>query len=223
MKGITAEEKIKAVNRHLENHESFRTIAYSIGVDPSTVREWCRNYESMGTEAFIKRNQKKYTLELKEAAVEYYLSGKGSQYEVCKLFHIPSTLPLRQWIKMYNSHGLKGSPGGGTKKTMTKGRKTTFDERLKIVADHLISGSTYMETAEKYGISYQQIYQWIQKYKTNGIDGLKDKRGRSRTSKEMTELERIKAENNILKAQLERKELEIRFLKKVEEIERRRS
>ena len=106
---------------------------------------------------------------------------------------------------------------------MTKGRKTTFDERLKIVADHLISGSTYMETAEKYGISYQQIYQWILKYKTNGIDGLKDKRGRSRTSEEMTELERIKAENDILKAQLERKELEIRFLKKVEEIERRRS
>ena len=52
---------------------------------------------------------------------------------------------------------------------------------------------------------------------------MKDKRGRSRTSEEMTELERIKAENNILKAQLERKELEIRFLKKVEEIERRRS
>ena len=52
---------------------------------------------------------------------------------------------------------------------------------------------------------------------------MKDKRGRSRTLEEMTELERIKAENDILKAQLERKELEIRFLKKVEEIERRRS
>jgi hypothetical protein len=37
---------------------------------------------------------------------------------------------------------------------------------------------------------------------------------------EMTELERLQAENRILKAQLERKELENIFLKKVDEIER---
>ena len=39
----------------------------------------------------------------------------------------------------------------------------------------------------------------------------------------MTEIEKLKAENRILKAQLERKELENIFLKKVDEIERRRS
>jgi hypothetical protein len=39
----------------------------------------------------------------------------------------------------------------------------------------------------------------------------------------MTEIERLQAENRILKARLERKELENIFLKKVEEIERRRS
>ena len=37
---------------------------------------------------------------------------------------------------------------------------------------------------------------------------------------EMTELERLQVENRILKAQLERKELENIFLKKVDEIER---
>jgi hypothetical protein len=39
----------------------------------------------------------------------------------------------------------------------------------------------------------------------------------------MTEVEKLRAENKLLKAQLERKELENIFLKKVEEIERRRS
>ena len=39
----------------------------------------------------------------------------------------------------------------------------------------------------------------------------------------MTEIERLQAENRLLKAQLERKELENIFLKKVDEIERRRS
>ena len=56
-----------------------------------------------------------------------------------------------------------------------------------------------------------------------GIDGLIDRRGRSKPVEDMTEIERLQAENRILKAQLERKELENIFLKKVDEIERRRS
>ena len=107
--------------------------------------------------------------------------------------------------------------------TRTKGRKTTFEERISIVEDHIRSGMSYAETAEKYHVSYQQVYQWVQKYNTQGIDGLKDKRGRTKPEEEMTELEKLKAENRMLKAKLERKELENLFLKKLDEIERRRS
>ena len=106
--------------------------------------------------------------------------------------------------------------------TMTKGRKTTLQERIDIVTDHIGSGLSYAETAEKYDVSYQQVYQWIQKYKANGVDGLVDRRGRTKPVEEMTDIEKLRAENKILKAQLERKELENIFLKKVEEIERRR-
>ena len=107
--------------------------------------------------------------------------------------------------------------------TKTKGRKTTLQERIDIVTDHMGSGMSYAETAEKYDVSYQQVYQWIQKYKANGVDGLIDRRGQTKPAEEMTEIERLQAENRILKAQLERKELENIFLKKVDEIERRRS
>ena len=107
--------------------------------------------------------------------------------------------------------------------TMTKGRKTTLQERINIVTDVIQSGTSYAEVAEKYNVSYQQVYQWAQKYKAKGIDGLIDRRGRSKPIEEMTELEKLRAENKILKAQLERKELENIFLKKVGEIERRRS
>ena len=55
-----------------------------------------------------------------------------------------------------------------------------------------------------------------------GVDGLKDGRGRTRTEEEMSELEKLKAENRLLKAELENRELENLFLKKVKEIERRR-
>ena len=55
-----------------------------------------------------------------------------------------------------------------------------------------------------------------------GVDGLKDGRGRTRTEEEMSELEKLKAENRLLKAELEYRKLENLFLKKVKEIERRR-
>lgn len=54
------------------------------------------------------------------------------------------------------------------------------------------------------------------------VDGLKDGRGRTRTEEEMSELEKLKAENRLLKAELENRKLENLFLKKVKEIERRR-
>ena len=104
-----------------------------------------------------------------------------------------------------------------------KGRKTTLQERIDIVTDHIESGMSYAGTAEKYDVSYQQVYQWIQKYKENGVNGLVDRRGHAKPVEEMTEIERLQAENRLLKAQLERKELENIFLKKVDEIERRRS
>lgn len=55
-----------------------------------------------------------------------------------------------------------------------------------------------------------------------GVDGLKDGRGRTRTEEEMSELEKLKTENRLLKAELENRKLENLFLKKVKEIERRR-
>ena len=223
MKRITSEEKIKAVKRHLNDGESAMRIAKSLDVGKTSVRDWCRRYESMGPEAFDKSANKKYSLELKESAVQYYLDGKGSISDTCKKFKIRSTTQLRNWIMRYTDLSLRTSPGGKVKMTMTKGRKTTLQERIDIVTDHIESGMSYAETAEKYDVSYQQVYQWIQKYKAKGVDGLVDRRGHSKPVEEMTENERLQAENRILKAQLERKELENIFLKKVDEIERRRS
>ena len=223
MRRFTVEEKMYAVKKRFEEGMSFRGIAGIMGADESSIRSWCLKYESEGIKAFTRCVNRKYSLEFKKSAAEYYLSGKGSLNQTCKVFCIPSTYQLRQWIQLYNSHELKSSPGGKKKVTMTKGRKTTLQERIDIVTDHIESGMSYAETAEKYDVSYQQVYQWIQKYKANGIDGLVDRRGHSKPVEEMTDIEKLRAENRILKAQLERKELENIFLKKVDEIERRRS
>ena len=222
MSKFSKEEKMSAVKRRLEGKESYASIAGSIGAGETTIKTWVLNYEAMGEDAFIRSSNRHYTLEEKNEAVRFYLEGKGSLSATCKKFKIPSAGTLRRWIKVYNDCELKASPAGGKKTVMIKGRKTTLEERIAIVENHIKSGSTYDETAQKYNVSYQQIYQWYHKYMDKGVDGLKDGRGRTRTEEEMSELEKLKAENRLLKAELENRKLENLFLKKVKEIERRR-
>ena len=72
-----------------------------------------------------------------------------------------------------------------------------------------------------FDVSYQQVYTWVRKYDQKGIEGLKDGRGRRKPESEMNELERLRYENRMQKAQLLQKQMEIDFLKKLEELERR--
>lgn len=59
----------------------------------------------------------------------------------------------------YNGHEkLKASRTGGTS-IITKGRKTTYEERVEIVKYCIEYEMDYAQIAEKYQISYQQIYQ----------------------------------------------------------------
>ena len=151
-----------------------------------------------------------------------YLSGKGSLDTICKKFKIKSKSQLRRWISKYNNHEKLKSYSGGTGKIMEKGRKTTFEERIDIVKDYIESGTSYEEIAEKYGISYQQIYQWVRKYQEHGIDSLQDRRGKRKALENMTEIDRLRAELKMEQAKVKHLELENRVLKKLKEIERRR-
>ncbi len=104
---------------------------------------------------------------------------------------------------------------------MTKGKHTTYEERVEMVSYCIEHGNDYAAAMDKYGISYQQIYSWVKKYDENGVEGLVDKRGKRKPESEMTELEKLRAENRMLEARNKQLELENAVLKKLEEIERR--
>lgn len=166
-----------------------------------------------------RRKNKRYSKELKLQAVQAYLNGEGSQEKICKKYGIISDRQLRNWIMWYNGHKeFKERREAGTEIYMTKGRKTTQEERAEIVAFCIEHGKDYPLTIKTYGVSYQQIYAWVRKYEEKGIDGLKDGRGRTKPVEEMSETERLRMENKILKAQLKDAEIENKLLKKLREL-----
>ena len=101
-------------------------------------------------------------------------------------------------------------------------RKTTIDERKEIVEYCLSQDKDYKGTAEKYDVSYSQVYNWTRSYLSNGLDGLKDNRGRRKPDEELSELEKLRRENLRLKHQLEEERRVVELLKKVQEFEGRR-
>jgi transposase-like protein len=167
-----------------------------------------------------RRRNKHYSKELKLQAVQDYLSGGGSYETLRKKYGLLSTKQLRNWVKWYNGHKeIKEGRGAVREIYMTKGRKTTQAERAEIVAFCIEHGRDYPLTIQTYGVSYQQIYSWVRKYEEKGVDGLADGRGRTKPESEMNEIEKLRAQNKILQAQIKDKEMEIALLKKLSELE----
>ena len=218
---LTDEERISAVQEYLNGEGSYRSIARKYGVDHKLLRVLVGRAQTEGIESIkIRHTNKKYTAETKIAAVQEYLAGKGSQLDICKKYHITNNNLLIQWIKCYNNgEDFKERTRSERGITMNKGRKTTQEERVEIVAFCIENGKDYGLTMEKYGVSYQQIYLWVRKYEEKGIDGLIDRRGKAKPEEELTEADRLRMENKILQAKLKDKEMELKLVKKLIELE----
>lgn len=219
---IPAEIKVKACQKYLRGEFSLCQAARNFEVDPRTILEWVHLYQSEGTAGLLDHHKNRsYPVSLKIAAVQDYLSGQVSQGTICSKYHIRNRTQLQSWIRQYNNHEAFQSYSGGSRR-MAKHRKTTQAERQEIVTYCLNHDFNYGETALKYDVAYQQVYQWVRKYKKMGDVGLEDRRGHragtmpSRTPEEKLrdELARLKRENHWL-------QMENAVLKKLEELERR--
>ena len=219
---FTDEERIRIVEAYINNEMGWDQIIYTYSIANSTLENWIRKYRQFGAGGLVNNNGYGfYSAETKNAAVEAYLNGVGSQEEICRMYKIKDRKSLRQWIQVYNSHKeLAPRRKRRSEIFMTKGRDTTYEERIEIVSYYIEHDRDYAAVIEKYGVSYPQIYSWVRKYKENGPAGLVDKRGRRKLESEMTELEKLRAENRILEAKNKHLETENAVLKKLEAIER---
>ncbi|QDX91194.1 transposase [Brevibacillus laterosporus] len=189
-------------------------------INKSTLAKWRSRYEVYGYEGLeVRTHNRSYSAELKLQAVKDYLYGGLSQYQIIDKYKIASRTQLSNWVKKYNGHSSLKTYTGGVK-AMTKGRSTTWQERIDIVLYCLTHHHDYQKTAEQYQVSYQQVYQWVKKYENDGQDALQDGRGRKKALEELTEADRQKFAMKKLEYENERLRAENAFLKKLQEIER---
>ena len=217
---LTDEERIAAVQDVLNGNGGCKQIAPKYGINHETLRAYVRIAKTEGIDAVKESgSNRKYSVETKLQAVKEYLSLKSSLNEICAKYKIRSKINLQRWISCYNSgKDLKERTSSERRITMNKGRKTTREERIEIVAFCIENGNDYRLTIEKYGVSYQQIYSWIRKYEEKGVDGLNDRRGKPKPEDELTEADKLRMENKILQAKLKEMEMENKLLKKLREL-----
>ena len=168
----------------------------------------------------------KYSPEDKIQAAKDYLSGRKGTKEICSELGIRYNSNkgniIRILARKYQELGEMSFYDKPHNKSYSSRLKIEAEERVEIVEYCINNERNYKEAADKYKVSYNQVYTWVKKYDSNGDAGLIDKRGHHKKDDEVDELERLRRDNNRLKRQLEEKDMVVELLKKVQEIERRR-
>jgi transposase len=219
---FTALEKYELIVAYEDRQSSVPRFCSQYNISKETINKWIYLFQTYGMDGLHNSTGwKRYSKEVKTAAVLDYLSGNYSMAEIVRKYEISGKSVLEKWIKNYNDHReLKATQRMSN--SMIKGRSTTLEERLEIVMYCLQHEKNYHQAAELFKVSYQQVYQWVKKYVKEGEDGLHDKRGRSKSEPELTPEEKVKRDMKRLERENERLRAENEFLKKLEELERRR-
>lgn len=219
----SAEEKYEILKLDIDGVKSRKEILSEFGVHPRTLQDWRYQFVTYGIEGLKNLKTKtRYSQEMKMQVVNEVLSGEISLRTAARKYGIPDKCTVQAWLKLYNDNRELKSTPKGLNCSMVKGRTTTWRERIDIVLFCIAHERDYNQTAEVYRVSYQQVYQWVKKYDSNGEDALKDRRGRKKELEELTPEEMLLLNNKKLTVENERLRAENAFLKKLEELERRR-
>ena len=216
------ELKVKIAKECIEGKSTIKGASRKYGIAKGSIQEWIAKYKANGETLFLPQTYRKaYSEETKQRAVKEYLDGNSPITEISAKYGLRSCFQLRHWIKVYNSgEGFRHKMSGGRR--MKETRATTKEERIQIAKDCLANGEDYGKIAIKYNVSYQQVYQWVKKYKELGDAGLEDRRGkRLKDQKPRSREEALEVEIARLQHELYMTRMERDLLKKLDEIERR--
>ena len=218
---LTAEEKKVLILECLAGRLRMREAARRAGVGHSTMHFWISRYRSEGRAALAEdgnQSKRSYSAEVRQKAVEEYLSGQGSSMAIAEKYKLRSGNLVLEWVKEYPCH--RGQPNETGGMDMAK-RTYTQEERLRAVVAHLERGQSIPEVAKAYGLPAQLVHSWVKKYRAQGFAGLEDRRGK-RLSKQTPrdKEEALRIENARLQEENELLRLELYLRKKLETLGR---
>lgn len=151
----------------------------------------------------------RYSNEFKMKCVEMYYNGiYPDTPEGISEWRFHKT--IRGWVRVFESGGEDALLHSSVN------RVWTTEERYALVA-RVIAGEACAAVAISAGLNPGQLYQWVQKYKTMGYNGLNMRKGRTPkdytmkadnnpkplSESEREELIRLRAENEYIKAENE--------------------
>ena len=149
----------------------------------------------------------KYSSEFKLKVVKYCVEDNHSMCSAARKFGIPSSTPLKEWIRKYKEHGTEG---------LIKQQKSSYSGEFKQnVVEYMHNNHlSATETAVHFRLQTSVVIKWKRIYYEEGSQSFyKERRGRSKDmsskskkklSKEVeedlvTENQRLRMENEYLK------------------------
>lgn len=217
-KRLSFEEKLRACEYYAQGKGSYESIAKEFGITDGGLKLLYNKYKEFGPEALkMQTKHQTYTKEFKQKLVDEYNNGEGTYIELASKYGIRNYSVIARWVLGYNGSNKSTYSGAGGVTIM--GRKTTLEERIKIVGYLIDNDIEYNKTSTHFKVSYQQVYTWYKKYLEFGVDGLVDNRGKKKQDHELSEIELLKRENERLKRELELSNAAKIVLKKKQEFQ----
>ena len=218
---FTAFEKLKLIEEFQQSGIPNATFARQHGIDKIALERWSKRYQRDGLEGLEEaKKNKHYSKDLKLAVVLAYLNGEGTFVELADRYGLRNSTQAKVWVAKYNGDKpLTASPSRKQVPTMRK--KTTFEERIEVVAYVVKHKHSYTEAAKHFQVSYQQARSWVLKAKNGGYEALVDNRGHHKDESELTDLDKANLRIRQLEAELKDKELVEQFAKKLLELQRK--
>src|SRR5699024_5724512 len=166
----SAEELERYIQMYIKHKMSYQKLKKSYGLllNQPTFSYKVQKYQKHEIEGISSdTGNNRFSERFKDAVVGEHLELGVYIQELARKYNIPAKKTFREWIIKYTKgKDFRVYSEKSEVYTMT-GRKKTDDEKLLIVKDYLDGDLTYAEIAEKYNVSYNNIYSWFQKYKTH--------------------------------------------------------
>jgi len=207
--------------RMVDKSNSVESIARDLEINRNVIKQWKRLYDAEGIKGLEKKSKNnKYSNEFKLSVIREHIDNGLSFPKLVAKYNLRSSGMVANWFRDYTI-GKKFYPNRNQRNQVVKdGRKTTKIERIEIAQWAIANDHAYNEAADKFKVSYQQVYTWVRKLEKAGPDSLSDRRGKSKKAP-LTELELAKLEIKRLKSENKHLELDNVLSKKLMEIQRR--